>query len=408
MPKFNDKLLDELLKDYDYGNPNPDLILGQDGIIQQLRKRILERALKGEMTHHLGYEKSSKDGYNTGNSRNGTSSKKVLTRDGELDIEIPRDRESTFEPLIIKKNQRRFEEFDDKILSMYSRGMTTREIESHLQEIYGVEVSPTLISTVTNEVMPEVNEWRNRSLASTYLIIYLDALVIKVKDENQIKNKALYLIIGITVEGKKEILGLWMTQNEGAKFWLAIISELKNRGVQDIFIASMDGLKGFPEAINAVFPKTQVQLCIVHMIRNSLKFVSYKDYKEVVIDLKKIYTALNEPEARKQLDLFNEKWSKKYPSIARSWIKNWANIAPFLTYPDAIRKIMYTTNMIESVNRCIRKITKNRTIFPHDEAVFKLVYLALRNLEKKWTTTIQNWKTALNQFHILFEDRLKF
>ena len=340
MPKFNDKLLDELLKDYDYGNPNPDLILGQDGIIQQLRKRILERALKGEMTHHLGYEKSSKDGYNTGNSRNGTSSKKVLTRDGELDIEIPRDRESTFEPLIIKKNQRRFEEFDDKILSMYSRGMTTREIESHLQEIYGVEVSPTLISTVTNEVMPEVNEWRNRSLASTYLIIYLDALVIKVKDENQIKNKALYLIIGITVEGKKEILGLWMTQNEGAKFWLAIISELKNRGVQDIFIASMDGLKGFPEAINAVFPKTQVQLCIVHMIRNSLKFVSYKDYKEVVIDLKKIYTALNEPEARKQLDLFDEKWSKKYPSIARSWIKNWANIAPFLTYPDAIRKIM--------------------------------------------------------------------
>ena len=199
-----------------------------------------------------------------------------------------------------------------------------------------------------------------------------------------------------------------MTQNEGAKFWLAIISELKNRGVQDIFIASMDGLKGFPEAINAVFPKTQVQLCIVHMIRNSLKFVSYKDYKEVVIDLKKIYTALNEPEARKQLDLFDEKWSKKYPSIARSWIKNWANIAPFLTYPDAIRKIMYTTNMIESVNRCIRKITKNRTIFPHDEAVFKLVYLALRNLEKKWTTTIQNWKTALNQFHILFEDRLKF
>lgn len=406
MSKIDDKLLDALLEDYDYSNPNPDKIIGKNGIIEQLRKKILEKALKGEVTHHLGYEKHSKEGYNSGNSRNGTTSKKVITKDGEIEIEVPRDRESTFEPQIIKKHQRRFDGFDDKILSMYARGMTNREIQGHLQEIYGVDVSPDLISTVTNEIMPEVNEWRNRPLHSIYLIVYLDALVIKVKEENQIKNKALYLIVGITIEGKKEVLGLWMTQNEGAKFWLSVVSELKNRGVQDILIASIDGLKGFPEAINSVFPKTQIQLCIIHMIRNSLKFVSYKDYKAVVADLKKIYTAINEKEARYQLDLFNEKWSKKYPSIAKSWIKNWANIVPFLNYPNEIRKIMYTTNTIESINRSIRKITKNRSIFPHDDAVFKLVYLALRNIEKKWT--VFNWKPALNQFHILFEDRLKF
>src|SRR3990167_328816 len=291
---------------------------------------------------------------------------------------------------------------------MYSRGMTVREIQGHLQEIYGVDVSPDLISTVTDEIMPEVNDWRNRTLSSIYLIVYLDALVVKVKDDNQIKNKALYLIVGITIDGKKEILGLWMTQNEGAKFWLSVVSELKSRGVEDILIASIDGLKGFPEAINSVFPKTQVQLCIVHMIRNALKFVSYKDYKAVVADLKTIYMALNEQEAREQLELFEEKWSKKYPSIAKSWIANWSNIAPFLTYPGAIRKMMYTTNTIESINRSIRKVTKNRTIFPHDDSVFKLVYLALKNIEKKWIVSVRDWKDALNQFHILFEDRLKF
>jgi putative transposase len=319
------------------------------------------------MSHHLGYEKSSKVGYNSGNSRNGISKKKVITEDNEIEIEVPRDRESTFEPQIIKKHQRRFEGFDDKIVSMYARGMTNREIQAHLQEIYGVDVSPDLISTVTDEVLPEVNEWRNRPLNSMYLIVYLDALVMKVKEDNQIKNKALYLIVGITTEGRKEVLGLWMTQNEGAKFWLSVVSELKNRGVQDILISSIDGLKGFPEAINTVFPKTQIQLCIIHMIRNSLKFVSYKDYKAVVADLKKIYKASNEQEAREQLDIFAENWSKKYPSIAKSWIANWSNIAPFLTYPEAIRKIMYTTNTIESVNSSIRKVTKNRNVFPNDD-----------------------------------------
>lgn len=406
MSKFDDKLIDELLKAYDCKNPNPEVILGENGIIQQFKKKILEKALKAEMSHHLGYDKYSKEGYNSGNSRNGISSKKILTKDAEFEIEVPRDRENTFEPQIIKKHQRRFDGFDDKILSMYARGMTNREIQEHLKEIYNVNVSADLISTVTDEIMPEVNEWRNRPLNSIYLIVYLDALVMKVRENNQIINKALYLIVGITIDGQKEVLGLWMTQNEGAKFWLQVVNELKNRGVQDILIASIDGLKGFPEAINSVFPKTQVQLCIIHMIRNSMRFVSYKDYKAVIKDLKKIYTALNEKDARYELDLFDKQWSKKYPSIAKSWINNWANIAPFLTYPNEIRKIMYTTNTIESINRSIRKVTKNRTIFPHDDSVFKLVYLAIKNIEKKWT--VSNWKAALNQFHILFEDRLKF
>lgn len=406
MPKFDEKLLDLLLEEYDYSNPNPDKILGKNGVIEQLKKKLLERALKGEMNHHLGYSKHSKEGYNSGNSRNGATSKKIITENGEFEVEIPRDRESTFEPQIIKKHQRRFEGFDDKILSMYARGMTNREIQGHLEEIYSVNVSPDLISTVTDEIMPEVNDWRNRPLNSIYLIIYCDALIMKVRENNQIINKALYLIVGINIEGKKEVLGLWMTQNEGAKFWLSVLNDLKNRGVKDVLIASIDGLKGFPEAINSTFPKTQVQLCIIHMIRNSLKFVSYKDYKEVVGDLKKIYTSSNEQNARFELDLFDEKWSKKYPSIAKSWINNWANIAPFLTYPEEIRKIMYTTNTIESINRSIRKVTKNRSVFPHDDAVFKLVYLALKNIEKKWT--VSKWKTALNQFYILFEDRLIF
>lgn len=403
--KIEDKLIDELLKVYNPKDPNPEVILGENGLLQSLKKKLLERALKAEMTHHLGYESNSKEGYNSGNSRNGNSSKKVLSKDGDFEIEVPRDRESSFEPQIIKKHQRRFDGFDDKILSMYARGMTNREIQGHLKEIYGIDVSPDLISTVTDEIMPEVSEWRNKPLNSIYLIVYLDALVMKVRENSQIINKALYLIVGITIDGEKEVLGLWMTQNEGAKFWLSVVSELKHRGVQDILIASIDGLKGFPEAINTVFPKTQVQLCIIHMIRNSLKFVSYKDYKAVVADLKNIYTASNEQEARFQLDLFDEKWSKKYPSIAKSWVSNWANLAPFLTYPSEIRKVMYTTNTIESINRSIRKVTKNRTIFPSDDAVFKLVYLALRNIKKKWT--VFSWKTALNQFHILFEDKLK-
>lgn len=403
MPKFNEELLDELLKEY----KEPEDLLGGKGILNQLKKALLERALSGEMNHHLGYSKHSKKGINSGNSRNGTSTKKVLTEDGELELDIPRDRNADFEPQIIKKNQRRFDGFDDKILSMYARGMTLREIQGHLQEIYGVEVSPDLISTVTDEIVTEVNEWNARPLDPIYLVLYLDAMVVKVKDEGQIKNKALYLAVAITTEGKKEVLGLWMTVNEGAKFWLSVVTELKNRGVKDIFIACVDGLKSFPEAINSVFPATQVQLCIVHMIRNSLKFVSWKDRKALAVDLKKVYTAINEPEALKELNLFCEKWDKQYPMVGKSWLANWANVAPFLTYPDNIRKVIYTTNAIESINRGIRKVTKNRTIFPNDMAVFKLAYMALKNIAKKWTMPFQNWSMAINQFAILFEGRLK-
>ncbi len=403
MPKFNEELLDELLKEY----KEPEDLLGGKGILNQLKKALLERALSGEMNHHLGYSKHSKKGVNSGNSRNGTSTKKVLTEDGELELDIPRDRNSDFEPQIVKKNQRRFDGFDDKILSMYARGMTLREIQGHLQEIYGVEVSPDLISTVTDEIVTEVNEWNARPLDPIYLVLYLDAMIVKVKDEGQIKNKALYLAVAITTEGKKEVLGLWMTVNEGAKFWLSVVTELKNRGVKDIFIACVDGLKGFPEAINSVFPATQVQLCIVHMIRNSLKFVSWKDRKAVAADLKTVYTAINEQEALKELDLFCKKWDKQYPTIGKSWLANWANIAPFLTYPDNIRKVIYTTNTIESINRGIRKVIKNRTIFPNDMAVFKLAYMALKNMQKKWTMAFHNWTMALNQFAILFEGRLK-
>ena len=408
MSKFNEKLLDELLKDYDPKNPDPAKIIGNGGLLKELSKAILERALKGEMTHHLGYPKSAPEGHNTGNSRNGKSTKKVLTEDGELEVDIPRDRNGSFEPQIVKKNQRRFDGFDDKILSLYARGMTLREIQGHLEDIYGVEVSPDLISTVTDEIITEVNEWNARSLDPVYLVVYLDAMMVKVRDEGQVKNKALYVAVGITVEGKKEILGLWITVNEGAKFWMSVISELKNRNVKDIMIACVDGLKGFPDAINAIFPSTKVQLCIVHMIRNSLKFVSWKDRKAVATDLKKIYNAINEQEALKALKLLCQKWEKQYPTVGKSWEANWANIVPFLTYPEAIRKVIYTTNAIESINRSLRKIMKNRTIFPNDTAVFKLAYMALKNIAKKWTMPFHNWSMAVNQFVILFGDRVQF
>jgi putative transposase len=400
---FDKSLLDELLKNY----KKPEDIVGENGLLKQLSKAILERALEAELTHHLGYEKHSKELVKKDNSRNGKTSKTLLTKDGELEINVPRDRQSLFEPQIIKKNQRRFNGFDDKILSMYSRGMTAREIQAHLEDIYGVEVSADLISSVTDEVIQEVQEWQNRALDPIYPIIYFDALIIKIKDNGHIKNKALYLIVGINLEGQKEVLGLWIAQTEGAKFWLSIVTELKNRGVQDILIACVDGLKGFPEAINSVYPQTQVQLCIVHMIRNSLKFVPWKDRKSVAQDLKKIYTALNENDALNQLHDFGQKWNKSYPMISDSWQRNWTNIIPFLGYPSDIRKAIYTTNSIESINRSLRKIIKNRTIFPNDNSAFKLVYMALKNISRKWTMPIHDWKSAINQFVIIFGHRFE-
>ena len=397
-------LLDELLKDY----KNPEDLIGDSGILKQLTKALLERALEAEMTHHLGYEKHCPSGRNTGNSRNGKNTKKIITGQAPLEIKIPRDRTSSFEPKIIPKHKKRFDGFDDKIISMYARGMTVREIQGHLEEIYGVEVSPDLISTVTASVIDEVKTWQNRPLESVYPVIFLDALRVKIRDNGHIYNKAVYVALGINMDGMKEVLGLWIAKNEGAKFWLQVITELNNRGLKDIFIACVDGLKGFPDAIGSVFPNTQVQLCIVHMIRHSVKYVSFKDQKQVCADLKRIYRATNADQAEQELDVFAKKWDDKYPTISQSWRRNWQGIIPFMAYPENIRKVIYTTNAIESLHHSLRKIIKNRGSFPNDESALKLLYLGLKNISKRWTMPIRVWKQALNQFAILFADRFAF
>jgi putative transposase len=399
---FSPELLDELLKDY----KKPDDLLGQDGLLQQLTKALVERALDGELTHHLGYEKHSAEGDNSGNSRNGTSPKTIRSKRGQVRIEVPRDRNAEFEPQLVKKNQTRFDGFDDKIISLYARGMTQREIQGHLEEIYGIEVSPSLISTVTDAVLDEVRAWQARPLDAVYPILYLDALHVKAKSQGRVVNKAIYLAFGVNLYGLKEVLGMWVSENEGAKFWMQIVTELKSRGISDIFIACVDGLKGLPEAIEAVYPQTQVQLCIVHLVRNSLSFVSHKDRKAVADDLKSVYQAPSVEEAERQLAQFEETWAGAYPVIARSWQQHWARVVPMFGYPAEIRRAVYTTNTIESLNMTLRKVSKNRSLFPSDEAVFKLLFLALRNISKRWTMPIPNWSAALNQFAILFDGRV--
>jgi putative transposase len=399
---IDNELIDNLLKDY----KEPEEIIGENGLLKQLTKALLERAMQAEMTGHLGYEKHDRSGNNTGNSRNGKSSKTLKGEFGRLPIEVPRDRNSTFEPKIIPKGQTRWTGFDEKILSMYARGMTTREIQGHLEEMYQVEVSPALISSVTEAVIEEVKGWQSRQLDSMYAVVYLDALRLKVRESGHVQNKAVYLAIGIDMEGKKEVLGMWIAQTEGSKFWLQIVTELKNRGVNDILIACVDGLKGLPEAIEAVFPKTQVQLCIVHMVRYSLNYVGWKQRKEVAADLKRIYQSATEQEAEMALEEFGKKWDSKYPTISQSWRRNWARVIPFFAHPPDIRKVIYTTNSIESLNMSLRKITKNRASFPNDEAALKLLYLALKKISKKWTLPIRDWKGALNQFAIVYEGRM--
>ena len=397
-----DSVIDSLLKDY----KNPEDMFGKEGIINQLTKRLLERAMDGEITHHLGYPKHSPEGYNTGNSRNGTSRKILKGGRGKLPVEVPRDRNGTFEPQLIKKHQTRFDGFDEKIISMYSRGMTTRDIRNHLQDIYGVELSADFISTVTDSVMEDVKEWQNRPLEAIYPIVYLDGLSVKVRDEGHVINKTAYLAIGINMDGVKDVLGVWLECTEGAKFWLKVVNELKNRGVQDILIACVDGLKGFPEAIEAVFPKAEVQLCIVHMVRNSLRFVSWKDRKNVASDLKNIYKAATADQAEINLDHFAEKWDSRFPTISASWKNSWQRIIPFFQYPAEIRKIIYTTNAIESLNMTLRKVIKNRAAFPNDDAAVKLLYLAFKNIKKKWTMPVRDWGSAVNQLAIFFKNRI--
>ena len=396
------ELLDNLLKDY----KKPEDLIGENGLLKQLTKAILERALEAELTDHLGYDKHEAKGRRSGNSRNGKSQKMLKGEFGTLPLAVPRDRDASFEPKIVAKGQTRFTGFDDKIISLYARGLTTREIQSHLEEIYQVEVSPALISKVTDAVSEEVKLWQNRPLDALYPILYLDALYIKVRQDGHVQNKAVYLAIGVNLEGVKEVLGLWLAQTEGAKFWLQVVTELKNRGVQDILIACVDGLKGFPEAIEAVFPQTEIQLCLVHLVRHSLKYVTWKERKEVVADLRLIYQASTVTEAELQLAAFAQKWDERYPSISPSWRRNWERIIPFLAYPSEIRKVIYTTNAIESLNMSLRKIKKNRGSFPTDEAVLKLLFLALRNISQKWTMPIKDWKAALNRFTILFGERM--
>ena len=399
---IENELIDKLLKDY----KKPEDIIGENGLLKQLTKKLLERAMAAELTEHVGYDKHDASGNNSGNSRNGKSAKTIKGTFGELALETPRDRNGTFEPQIIEKHQTRFTGFDKNILSLYSRGLSTREIQQHLEEIYGVEVTAGLISSVTDEVLDEVKTWQNRQLDAVYPIMYLDAIQFKVRDNGHVRNKAIYLAIGVTIEGYKEVLGLWIAQTEGAKFWLQVVTELKNRGVSDIFIACVDGLKGFPEAIESVFPQTEVQLCIVHLVRHSLNYVGWKQRKEVAADLKLIYTAATDGEAEQRLADFSLKWDAKFPMIAKSWRNNWTRVIPFFAHPPEIRKVIYTTNAIESLNMSLRKVTKARGSFPDDEAVSKLLYLALRNIAKKWTMPVHAWKDALNRFAIIYENRL--
>ncbi len=400
MTTLRPELLDELLSDYE----TPEDLLGDDGLFKQLKKALLERALGAELTDHLGYEKGDPAGRGSGNSRNGHSGKTVLTEDGAVELAVPRDRNGSFEPAIVPKGERRLDGFDDRILSLYARGMTVREIQAHLHELYRVEVSPDLISRVTDAVLEEVRDWQNRPLGGVYPVVFFDALRVKVRDEGLVRNKAVYLALAITCQGEKEVLGLWIEQTEGAKFWLKVMNELRTRGVGDILIAVVDGLTGFPDAIATVFPQAAVQTCIVHLIRNSLAFVSWKDRKTVVPDLRAIYRAETAEAAAARLEAFEAGWGERYPAIAPAWRRAWEHVVPMFAFPPAIRKMIYRTNALESLHRSLRKIIKTRGSFPSDEAATKLLYLAIRNAGMRWKRPVA-WTAAMGQFAILFEDR---
>lgn len=375
-------------------------------LTQDLLKITVEASLNAEMDAHLGYTKHSPGGYGSGNSRNGYGTKKLKSGHGIIEIETPRDRNGSFEPQFVAKNQTRLTHFDDKILTLYAKGMSTRDIVETFRELYGADISPTLVSNVTEAVLGKVIEWQSRPLDALYPILYLDCIVVKIRQDKRVINKAVYLALGVNLEGKKELLGLWLSENEGAKFWLSVMTELKNRGVKDVLIACVDGLTGFPEAIAAAFPRTQVQLCIVHMVRNSLRFVSWKDRKQVAAGLKKIYQSVTVTEAEQELEAFAEQWDRQYPSINRSWRNHWPHLIAFFDYPDEIRKIIYTTNAIESINSVIRKATDQRKLFPNDDAALKVIYLAIEQAAKKWSMPLRDWKPAINQFMIMFPDRM--
>jgi len=399
--KINEKVLDQLLADCE----SPEQVLGENGLLKQLTKAVLERALEAEMSHHLGYEKHAPAGRGSGNSRNGATAKKLRGDFGEIELETPRDRNGEFEPRIVAKGQRRLQGFDQKIVSLYARGMTTREIGAHLEEIYGVEVSPTLISKVTDEVIDQVRGWQNRPLERLYPVVFLDALFVKMRDGGQVSNRAVYVALGINVEGEKEVLGLWVADSEGAKFWLQVLTELNNRGVEDVLFFCVDGLQGFCEAIEAVYPQATVQLCIVHLVRASLRYVGWKQRKQAAAALKRIYSAATEQAAQQELAAFEAAWDAAYPPISRIWRRDWERIRPLFAFPQQVRRILYTTNAVEGLHRALRKATKTRGAFPSEDAALKLLYLVIQNVSKKWKF-VTGWRAALNHFEILWPERL--
>ena len=399
-----DKALKEALDILITKETDKSKILGQGGLLKELTKRLVEKALSTEMEEHLGYAKHERS--ESANSRNGTSSKELHTESGSISLDVPRDRDATFEPQFVGKRKTRIEGLDDKILSLYAKGMSVSNIQIQLHELYGTEISESLISRITHEVMEDVRAWQNRPLDKVYPIVLFDCLVVKVREEGRIINKAIYIALGINSEGIKEVLGLWISKNEGAKFWLGVFTELKNRGLEDILIACTDNLTGMNESISAVYPKTEHQLCIVHQIRNSIKYVPHKHKKAVCRDLKQIYTAVSETQAQQELESFASKWDAFYPQISKSWKSNWDNLVIFLDYPEAIRRIIYTTNSIESLNSQLRQVTKNKRVFPNDDAVFKSLYLKIKNASAKWTVQIRNWNEAMAHFLIRFEGRL--
>jgi putative transposase len=400
-PTIRPELLAELLK----SAKKPEDIFGPDGLLHRLKGALMERMLEAEMTDHLGFEANDAEGRGSGNSRNGHSGKTVQTETGPVAIRVPRDRQGTFEPKLVPKHHRRLEGFDDKVLALYARGMSTRDIQEHLRELYGTDIAPDLISRVTESVLDEAKAWQQRPLEAVYPIVYLDALFVGVRDSGVVTKKAAYLALGMTLSGERDVLGIWLQGSEGARFWLSVLTDLKNRGVEDIFFVCCDGLTGFPQAIEAAFPKAVVQTCIVHMIRASLRYVSYADRKSLVGDLRTVYSADTEDAAIAALDTFSQRWGPKYPAVVRLWRSRWPEVVPFLAYPREIRKILYTTNIIESLNAQLRKVLRPKGHFPNDDAVMKILFLALQRAKLHWKQPI-HWKKALAHFAILFEDRL--
>ena len=399
MQELKDKTIKELAKECHSVEDVHEMLKG-------LFKDTLQHIFEAEIEEHLGYKKHSVAGNNTGNSRNGYNKKTIQTKFGKTEVEIPRDRNGEFEPRIIGKYEKTSNQLEEQIIAMYAKGMSTRDIEDHMRDIYGIDVSPTMVSKITDKILPMISEWQSRPLDRVYPVVFLDAIHFKVRKDNRIINKAAYSVMAINMAGQKEILGIWVGENESASFWLSVCNDLKNRGVQDILIACKDGLAGFSEAISAAFPQTEIQLCIIHQIRNTMKYVPYKNQKELIADLKKIYQALTIEEAENSFTAFKDKWGKKYPIIVRSWENNWLELTAYFKYPYEIRRMIYTTNIIEGYHRQLRKVTKTKTAYPTDEALVKIIYLATIEASKKWTMSIKDWKSCISQFAIYFEDRL--